>query len=371
MDSLSHFRPAHHFSLIIPCLLLVCGSLLAEEPAPIAEFKARVGTNTATAISADGKFLFTGEDYGQVTLRSAASGTAVHTYMGHTRGVLAAALLADGKRGVTCGDDNTVIVWDLATGKRLQAMHTGDSIPWVMSCSATGVLAATGCNDGQIMVWDLASGRLVTTLRHPSPLCSLCFSPDSKILAAGYTDGQVILWNTAHWSEAHLLPTADGASAGALAFSSDSRLLATGNQNGSGLVWKVADGTHLSHFAGYGNPETTPNPPVAPVFPGSTITPENRNAIVFLCFNPDASILFASIQDNVPRLWETKTGRLLGTADRFKDSRFYIARYGFTFATAAVTPKRDFIVTLRKNGDMDDYLAQVWRMSFTPSPPSE
>jgi len=364
-----------HNSRFIILLLLLSRPLLAEEAQPIAEFKARVGTITASAISADGKFLFTGEDYGQVTLWNIASGTSAGTYMGHTRSVLAAALLPDGKRGITCGDDNLVIVWDLATGKRLHEMHTGDSIPWVMSCSGDRGLAATGCNDGQIMVWEPATGRLVTTLSHPAGTCSLSFSPDSKVLAAGYSDGQVILWATSDWSQKHILPSADGANVGALAFSTDSRLLATGNQNGAGFVWKIADGRPVSHFAGYDNPETVPTAPVAPVFPGSTITPENRGSIVFLCFNPDASVLFASTQDNIPRFWDAKAGRLLGIADWYSykdiDSRFYIPRFGFTFATAAVTPKRDLIVTLRKNGDQDDFVAQVWRMSFTPSPPKQ
>jgi len=38
-------------------------------------------------------------------------------------------------------------------------------------------------------------------------------------------------------------------------------------------------------------------------------------------------------------------------------------QYGFTFATATVTPKRDLIVTTKEN------VAQLWRFSWTPDPP--
>jgi WD40 repeat protein len=356
------------FSLRSPalflCLLLLAGSVRADD---IAEFKARAGNMAATAISNDGKFLFTGEDDGLLTLWNVEiTGTSVKNFPGHfPRTVFATALLPDGKRGVSCGDDNLVIVWNLATGKPLHTMTTGTAIPLVMSCSPDGSLAATGCDDGRIMIWDLARGRRVTTLRHPSSLCSLLFSPNGRVLAAGYSDGRVVLWDTSDWTAKHTLPDADQASVGALDFSPDGRLLATGNQNGGGFVWNAADGTPYSSFAGYAHPEATPRPPVAPVFAGSTVTPDNRSSIEFLCFSRDASMIFGSIQDAPGRFWETKTGRFLGTADDFEDNRFYIARYGFTFATAAITPKRIFIVTTKENQ------AQLWRFSWKPNPPKQ
>jgi WD40 repeat protein len=341
------------------------------EPSPqITEFKALSGNFSAAAISDDGRLLLTGEDDGVVSLRSVSTGATVHEYEGHSRGVLAVALLPGGKRAVTCGDDNLVIVWDLATGQCVRQMSTGDSIPLVMACNPGGSLAATGCNDGQIIIWSLASGRRAATLRRPASLCGILFSPDGRLLAAGCSDGHVILWNTADWSERHVFPSADSASVGALAFSADSRLLATGNQSGAGFVWNTADGSQYSAFAGYSHPEASPAPPVAPVFPGSAITPDNRSAIVYLCFNRDATRLLVSIQDQSPRIWEAKTGSLLGTADWFGDKRFYVARYGFTFATAVITPSRDYIVTMGTGPDNEN-LAEVWRLSFTPSPPQQ
>ena len=165
--------------------------------------------------------------------------------------------------------------------------------------------------------------------------------------------------------ERTLPPSADGASVGALAFSPDSRLLATGNQNGAGFVWNMKDGSEVAAFAGYANPEAAPSPPVAPVFPGSSITPDNRSAIEFLCFSRDASLLLGSIQDAAPRLWDAKTGKFLGTESWFEDNRFYIPYYGFTYSAAAYTPDRKYIVTTREN------LVQVWRLAFVPDPPQE
>ena len=352
--------------LLAPFLLLLLPGLpvRADNNGKIAEFKARDGNVTAAAISDDGPLVFLGEDDGLLTLWNVKTGAMVRDFKGHwPRSVFAAALLCDGKRGVSCGDDNRVIVWDLATGRPLHQMSTGNSIPLVMACTPDGSLAATGCDDGQIAVWNLANGRRVATLRHGASLCGVLFSPDARTLAAGYSDGRVILWNTTDWSAKRTLPAADAASVGALAFSPDNRLLATGNQNGGGFVWNVADGTQFSAFAGYAHPDTAPSPPVAPVFPGSTITPDNRGSILFLCFSPDGASIMGSIQDAPARIWDTKTGRFLGTEDWFGDDRLYIARYGFTFTTAAVTPRRAYIVTMKEN------LARVWRLTFTPVPP--
>jgi len=356
-------------ALLLSALLLLTGLLTthADEDQEIAEFKARAGNITATAISDDGQRIFTGEDDGLITLWNVSqTGTSVQNFTGHfPREVFATALLPDGKRGVSCGDDNMVRVWDLATGHCLRAMTTGTAIPLVLACSPDGARGATGFDNGRIAIWDLATGRLVATLPHSASICSLLYSPDGRTLAAGYSDGRVILWDTAHWSPAHTLPDAAQASVGALAFSPDGSLLATGNQNGGGFVWRTADGSLSSSFAGYAHPEVTPAPPVAPVFEGSTITPDNRSAIEFLCFSRDGSKIFTSIQDAPARFWAVPSGSFLGTADYFEDYRFYIARYGFTFATAAVTPRRDYVVTTKENA------AEVWRFDWTPKPPDQ
>lgn len=356
------------FSLLLALLppLLCHGG----DESPIVELSGRgsAASITAAALSNDGKLVFTGEDDGLVTLWSVTSGTNIHNYKGHPREVLGAALLPDGKRGVTCGDDNLVVVWDLDSGRRLHEMSTGVSIPLTLACNPEGSVAAAGCDDGQIMVWSIATGRLITTLHHATSICSLTFSPDGRLLAAGYSDGLVILWNTTRWSIGHVLPADNNASVGALAFSTDGRLIATGDQNGSGFVWSTADGSRVSAFAGVSRALSPASPPVAPVFPGSIMTPEDCNAITYLCFSPDASILLTSLQDNEPRFWDARKGTLLGLADWFGDTRFYDARYGFTFAGAEVTPSREYILTLKRDVDNEVNIAQVWRLSFKPTP---
>lgn len=342
------------------CLLfLFCTAAFAEEsPREIAEFKARAGSMTAAAISGDGRFVLTGEDDGLVTLWNVATGASAGKFMGHGRTVFAAALLPDGKRAVTCGDDNSVIVWELSTGKRLQKMETGDSTPLVMSSSPDGALAAVGGADGAIGIWDLADGKRLTTLRQRSTVYGVQFSPDGRLMAAGYADGRVILWSTSDWAAQRTIPDSDGASVGALAFSDDGRLLVTGNQNGDAMAWNVADGSRISSFIDPNAPPVVP--PNSPVLPGCKVTAPDHGAVAFL--HTVGPWTLAAGQNFVPKLWDTRGGKPVAAYPALSDSHFYTARYGYPFATAALSARRDLLVTLKDN------LAQVWRISFKPGP---
>ena len=357
-------------------ILLICVALAGLRPAAhaddkleIADFRARAGIITSVAISDDGKLVFTGEDDGLVTLWSVTTGTTAREFpfAGHNGSeVFAVALLPDGKRGISAGDDDQLIVWDLAAGKKIRAISTGNTAPVVMQCSPDGTVAAVGGHDGTVTIWRIDDGKKVATLDLRPMFCGLRFSPDGKVLATSDGEGRIILWDTAGWTQKRTLPgTPDRASIGALGFSMDGRFLATGNQCGAGTVWNVADGTRVCTFGGYEHPQIPAPSPVAPVFPGSVITPENRSAITYVCISPDGSKVLAPIQDDTPRFWDAKTGELLGTADWYEDTRFYYPRFGFIYSAAALTPKRDYIVTLKDN------LAQVWRTSFKPNPPED
>ena len=61
--------------------------------------------------------------------------------------------------------DNTVIIWDAASGQQLSTLkgHTG----WVMSVtwSPKGDQLASASNDKSIIIWDAASGQQLSILK--------------------------------------------------------------------------------------------------------------------------------------------------------------------------------------------------------------
>src|SRR5262249_16348968 len=130
---------------------------------------------------------------------------------------LSVAFSPDGKGLATAGADETVKVWEMATGRarigplsgpahaRQRASLRGPGgYLWGVTFSPDGkTLAAPGGSGGipggggAVRLWDLATGREKATLWNPTrgTFRSVAFSPDGRTLAAGSQDGSARLWN--------------------------------------------------------------------------------------------------------------------------------------------------------------------------------
>ena len=54
---------------------------------------------------------------------------------------------------------------------------------------------ASGGNDGTVRVWDVATGKESATLKHSDFVQGLAFRPDGKALTTGSIDGVVRHWD--------------------------------------------------------------------------------------------------------------------------------------------------------------------------------
>ncbi|GAB1525174.1 hypothetical protein RhiTH_008331 [Rhizoctonia solani] len=90
------------------------------------------------------------------------------------------ALSPDGKRMVSAGDDGTISVWDVSTGRRvLGPVKKHGSYVWAATFSPDGTMIASGSYDH----------------RHTKTICFLSFSPDSSYLASASDDHTIRIWN--------------------------------------------------------------------------------------------------------------------------------------------------------------------------------
>ena len=115
---------------------------------------------------------------------------------GHAHGVLAVAWLADGKTLVSAGLDQSLRVWDVATGQPLRSLtnHTapvlglavrpGDDQPRPMVASIS--------SDRTVRLWQPTIGRMVRFLRLDRQPLSLAWNDRGTQLAIGCTDGHVL-----------------------------------------------------------------------------------------------------------------------------------------------------------------------------------
>ena len=110
--------------------------------------------------------------------------------------------------------DNLVRVFDTSRGAlecELKA-HTDGTIfltsaVYSLAFAPNGKWLASGGHDGRVVVWDLANRKLLrqTQIEGPPIVCSLAFSPDSSLLAAGFENAGakrgIRVWNVSRLND--------------------------------------------------------------------------------------------------------------------------------------------------------------------------
>src|SRR5439155_10029803 len=67
---------------------------------------------------------------------------------------------------------------------------------WSVTISPDGSTIASGSEDQTVRLWDTATGQCLQVLRgHTNRVYSVAFSPDGKIVGSGSPDGTIKLWN--------------------------------------------------------------------------------------------------------------------------------------------------------------------------------
>jgi WD40 repeat protein len=183
-----------------------------------------------------------------------ATGTKLHTLVGHSGGVSSVALSADGRLAVSASsDDNKLIVWDVEMGCKLRTLFEGDSnynkVRGVAQ-SADGQLMAASYG-GWIQVWEMVTGKLLRRLEgHDENVEELAISADGRVAistAFATKHYELKVWDIGTGCE---LQTIVGYRGGVL--SADGRVVVSALSEGNTLkVRDVGTGRELHTFIGY------------------------------------------------------------------------------------------------------------------------
>src|SRR5262249_53778901 len=106
----------------------------------------------------------------------------------------------DGKTVVSGGMDNTVRLWDVATGKLVRSLKHPVREVRPLSFARDGKTLATSARN-QLWLWDVGTGaqlrELNLQLERDQQVTSLTLSSDGKTAASGEMGGIIRLWDMA------------------------------------------------------------------------------------------------------------------------------------------------------------------------------
>jgi WD40 repeat protein len=85
---------------------------------------------------------------------------------GHSASVWACAFSPDGAKLLSASADNTLKLWDAASGQCLATLQGHSASVWACAFSPDGTKLLSGSADNTLKLWDAASGSALMTLVH-------------------------------------------------------------------------------------------------------------------------------------------------------------------------------------------------------------
>ena len=165
------------------------------------ENNAHIAGVTAVMWSPDSATLASASSDNTVKVWDPASGQILATFEAHDDSITTAAWAPSAPVFATASWDNSVILWDTSAGAdsidEAGTLKGFDKRVNVLAWSPDAATLATGMRDGVITVWDADTGDELGTAQHLPEVVALAWSPDGTRLISSGDDGAVRLWDAA------------------------------------------------------------------------------------------------------------------------------------------------------------------------------
>jgi WD40 repeat protein/DNA-binding SARP family transcriptional activator len=331
---------------------------------------------------------------------------ALALYEGHTAAITGAAWSSDGSRIATGSFDNSVHIWEAATGKLIQKIDlprgiTGNiydmglTVQWSPDdrylLTLCGDRFFLGSQDYDLFLWEVETGyqaaglEMQNTTRpstgdvgtagsaHFSTGAGAAYGSNARLATLG-GDNTALVWKPGLAGQPQIL---SGHSAGvnSVAWSPDFTRLATASEDGTVRVWDPTIGKELQQLAGHtgavNQAAWSPDGSllasagddgtlrlwdaisgeeqilIQPVPSGGSSTASDRT-VYSLAWSPDGSHIASGSGDGFIRLWEVGGGKNTLTLKAHDQAITYLAS----------SPSEDRLVSTGKDGQ-----ARVWSMA--------
>jgi WD40 repeat protein len=256
------------------------------------------------AYAPDGQTILTGSNDHTAILWDADSGELLYRLEGHIGAISSLAYAPDSQTFVTGSTDDTARLWDVKTGQLLYILEGYHWAPTevrrttnggtIVAYAPNGATIVTGSWDDTVRVWDSASGNLLHALKDASSIwaTSLAYAPDSQMFIAGTQgDGSIFGWDIQTGEQRYYLSNADssGDTGGinSLTFAPDGQTFLSAGHDGTAELWDAQSGKLLHTFKGH------------------------RDWVTQAVYSPDGKTILTGSYDHTAILWDVQSGAVL------------------------------------------------------------
>ncbi|KAK3364118.1 hypothetical protein B0T25DRAFT_620386 [Lasiosphaeria hispida] len=243
----------------------------------------------SVTFSPDLKLVASGSYDQTVKIWDAATGACMQTLAGHSDYVNSVTFSPDSKLVASGSADNTVKIWDVATGACMQTLAGHSKYVSSVTFSPDSKLVASGSADKTVNIWDAVTGACMRMLvGHSDYVKSVVFSPDSKLMASGSSDNTVKIWDVVMGVCTQML-AGHSDYVSSITFSPDLKLMASESADKTVKIWDVATGIYTQILVGH------------------------SDYIKSIVFSPDLKLVASGSYDKTVKIWDVATGACMQT----------------------------------------------------------
>ncbi|RLI56332.1 MAG: hypothetical protein DRP09_06875 [Candidatus Thorarchaeota archaeon] len=222
------------------------------------QFEGHEFTIWSLAMTSDGLTIISGGQDATIRLWDVGTGRELQKLTGHEGPVYGLAVMADNQRLVSIADkDLAVKIWSLDDYALISSLAPNSAHVKTVAVSPDQHYIVTGSADGIVRFWDVDRGVLLRTLDAGHDVHSMIISPDgryllcgSKVPPASNESGVVTIWDFELGVQLKRIEAHQG-HVTALAMTADSNYVLSGGQDGQVHLWDMETGTLLKTMSGH------------------------------------------------------------------------------------------------------------------------